>query len=65
MKKRELKTLKLNKKSIANLKKLQGGVPGKTWRCGNDTSAPSDDDHDWFTDANEWACETFDGTGCF
>ena len=64
MKKRKLKSLKLNKRSISKLI-LFGGRPPQSHGC-NDIADPiGDDDHVWFTDAAQWACETFDGTGCF
>lgn len=63
MKKRNLKSLKLNKVAISQLR-LTGGIPPKTHGCGVDPIA-TDDDFVWFTDAAQRACETFDGTGCF
>jgi len=63
MKKRNLNTLRLNKKSVAKLH-VFGGRPPKSHGCGG-SDVPSDEPHQWFTDAAERICETFDGTGCF
>ena len=64
MKKRNLKSLKLNKKSISKLSLLGGRAPNSNNGCGG-PAGPPDKEHEWFTDAAQWACETFDGTGCF
>ncbi len=61
MKKRNLKSLRLNKKSIVKFNLLGGKAPNN----GSDPAEPSDEPHQWFTDAAQRACETFDGTGCF
>jgi len=61
MKKRNLKSLRLNKKSISKFMLLGGRPPNN----GSDPVAPPQEPHQWFTDAAERACETFDGTGCF
>ncbi|AXG68603.1 hypothetical protein KORDIASMS9_00818 [Kordia sp. SMS9] len=64
MKKRNLNSLRLNKKSVAKLH-VFGGKPPASYNCGADPAGPGDEPHEWFTDAAERACETFDGTGCF
>jgi hypothetical protein len=63
MKKRNLKSLRLNKKSISRFSVFGGKAPNNGG--GDDPSGPSDEPHQWFTDAAQRACETFDGTGCF
>ncbi|WP_046757055.1 hypothetical protein [Kordia jejudonensis] len=63
MKKRNLKSLKLNKVAISQLR-LNGGRAPQSNNCAEPVG-PSDDDFVWFTDAAQRACETFDGTGCF
>ncbi|MEM6684481.1 MAG: hypothetical protein AAF617_01700 [Bacteroidota bacterium] len=63
--KKQLKKLSLSKKVVANLRKINGGRPPNTFNCGADPIGPPDEPLEWFTDAAERLCETFDGTGCF
>jgi hypothetical protein len=60
MKKRDLKSLRLNKKSIVNFTVVGGRAPDNGG--GDAPAGPSDEPHQWFTDAAQRACETFDGT---
>jgi hypothetical protein len=57
MKKKNLKSLKLNKKSISNFNLLGGRAPDNG---NNDPIGPDDPvDHEWFTDGGGWVCRTF------
>ncbi|MEM6719258.1 MAG: hypothetical protein AAF611_08100 [Bacteroidota bacterium] len=59
-----MNALKLNKKSVVKLHLFEGRPPKTHKSCGG-SDVPSDELHEWFTDAAERLCETFDGTGCF
>ncbi len=52
MKKRNLKSLKLNKVSISL---FGGALPGTP----SNDAGPQPDDHEWFTDGGGRICETF------
>jgi hypothetical protein len=56
MKKRNLKSLRLNKKSISNFSLLGGRAPDNG---SDDPVAPPQEPHQWFTDGPDRACETF------
>ncbi|WP_046757583.1 hypothetical protein [Kordia jejudonensis] len=57
MKKKNLKSLKLNKKSISSFSVLAGRAPDN----GGDEpiGPPNDDDFVWFTDGGDHTCRTF------
>ena len=56
MKKRNLKSLRLNKKSISSFTLLGGRAPNNG---GGDPVGPPQEPHQWFTDGPDRACETF------
>lgn len=57
MKKRNLKLLKINKVAIATFNTVGGRAPESNG-C-DDPIGPPVDDHQWFTDGPDRACETF------
>jgi len=64
MKKKSIKHLKLNKRSISKLV-LFGGAAPQSHGCVNENDDLfKDDDYEWVTDAPVFTCETFNGTGC-
>lgn len=59
MKKRNLKSLKINKVAIATFNTFGGRAP-QSHGCNDDPIGPPlDDDYVWFTDGPDRVCETF------
>ena len=59
MKKRNLKSLKINKVSVANFNAVGGRAPQSNNGCDDPIGPPVDDDFVWFTDGPDRVCETF------
>jgi len=58
MKKRNLKSLKINKVSVATFNTIGGRAPQSNG-CDDPIGPPVDDDYVWFTDGGGRACRTF------